>query len=50
MNHKENEYVRADFRNNNSEGFWSSLKRGIYGIYHKVSVKLLCCYRDEFTD
>ncbi len=49
INHKENEYVRGGFHNNNIEGFWSLLKRGIYGIYHQVSPKHLNKYCDEFS-
>jgi transposase-like protein len=49
LNHKENEYVRGGFHNNNIEGFWSLLKRGIYGIYHQVSPKHLSKYCDEFA-
>jgi len=33
LNHKENEFVRDGFHNNSIEGFWSQMKRGIYGIY-----------------
>jgi hypothetical protein len=31
------------------EGYWSILKRGIYGIYHQVSPKHLQRYCDEFA-
>ena len=49
INHNENEYVRGGFSNNNLEGVWSLLKRGIYGIYHQVSAKHLHRYCDEFA-
>lgn len=37
------------FHTNNIEGFWSILKRGLYGIYHQVSPKHLSRYCDEFA-
>jgi hypothetical protein len=49
INHQENEYVRGAFHNNNIEGFWSQMKRAIYGIYHQVSPKHLNKYCDEFS-
>ena len=41
INHKRGEYVRDGFSTNGLEGFWSLLKRGIYGIYHSASPKHL---------
>jgi transposase-like protein len=49
LNHREDEYVRGAFHTNSIEGFWSLLKRGIYGIYHQVSPKHLHRYCDEFS-
>lgn len=49
VNHKDEEYVRGAFHTNSIEGFWSILKRGIYGIYHQVSPKHLQRYCDEFA-
>jgi hypothetical protein len=39
----------SHFHTNNMEGYWSILKRGIYGIYHQVSPKHLQRYCDEFA-
>jgi transposase-like protein len=48
IKHNEGEYVRGAFHNNTIEGFWSLLKRGLYGIYHQVSPKHLFRYCHEF--
>lgn len=48
IKHNDNEFVRGDFHTNSIEGFWSLLKRGIYGIYHYASPKHLHRYCDEF--
>lgn len=49
LNHKEKEFVRGEFHNNTIEGFWSLMKRGVFGIYHQVSRKHLYRYCDEFS-
>lgn len=47
INHKSEEYVRGDVHTQNIEGFWSQLKRSVYGCYHSVSSKHLQNYVDE---
>lgn len=49
VEHSTGEYVKDGFHTNGIEGFWSHLKRGIMGIYHKVSPKHLFRYCDEFA-
>lgn len=49
VNHIQEEYVRGEWHTNTIEGFFSQLKRGIYGIYHHVSPKHLHRYCDEFS-
>lgn len=49
VNHDQEEYVRGEVYTNSVEGFFSILKRGIYGIYHQVSPKHLQRYCDEFS-
>ncbi|MBU0516385.1 MAG: IS1595 family transposase [Proteobacteria bacterium] len=41
-------YVEGNLHTNSVESFWSLLKRGIIGQYHKVSIKYLPRYIDEF--
>jgi transposase-like protein len=47
--HSKEEYVRGRVHTQNIESFWSLLKRGIIGNYHKVSKKYLPLYLNEFT-
>ncbi len=55
IKHSENEYARLDSRvafkihTNTIEGFWSQVKRGIYGIYHWASKKHINRYLNEYT-
>lgn len=52
VNHAQDEYVRREgetvVHTNTIEGFWSLLKRGIFGIHHQVSPKHLHRYCDEY--
>ncbi len=47
INHRSKEYARGDVHVNGLEGFWSQLKRQIYGIHHWVSSKHLDRYVGE---
>ncbi len=41
-------YVDGDIHTNSIESFWALLKRGIVGQFHKVSIRYLPKYLDEF--
>ena len=47
--HSRGEYVRGDAHTNGIESFWSGIKRGIMGVYHKMSKKHLWRYVTEFV-
>jgi transposase-like protein len=49
VRHNEKQYVNGRIHTNTIEGFWSLLKRGIFGIYHFTSKKHLQKYVDEFV-
>lgn len=49
VKHNAKEYVNGKIYTNTIEGFWSLLKRGIFGIYHSLSKKHLQVYVDEFV-
>lgn len=49
VQHRLGEYTNGGLHNNSIEGFWSQLKRGIYGVYHQVSPKHLGAYCNEFS-
>jgi transposase-like protein len=46
--HSQGEYVRDNVYTNTAEGFFSILKRGIYGVYQHVSALHLHRYTTEF--
>jgi transposase-like protein/IS1 family transposase len=47
VDHADGEYVRGRAHTNTIEGYWSQLKRQIFGIHHWVSGKHLSRYVDE---
>ena len=49
VRHTVGEYVREQAHTNGIESFWSMLKRGYYGTYHKMSPKHLDRYVNEFA-
>lgn len=49
VKHSVGEYVRGQAHTNGVESFWSMLKRGYYGTCHKMSVKHLLRYVNEFS-
>jgi transposase-like protein len=48
IDHERGKYVVGAIHTNTIEGFWSILKRGIMGTFHKVSAKYLPLYIAEF--
>ena len=49
VNHSAGEYVRGKAHVNGMESFWSMLRRGYYGTFHKMSCKHLDRYVNEFA-
>lgn len=49
VKHSVGEYVKEKAHTNGIESFWATLKRGINGVYHHVSVKHLHRYVSEFA-
>ena len=49
VRHSVSEYVNGMAHTNGMESFWSMLKRGYVGVYHKISPKHLGRYVAEFS-
>ena len=49
VKHSAGEYVNGQAHTNGIESFWAALRRGYYGTYHKMSVKHLNRYVNEFS-
>jgi len=49
VNHRSQEYVRGNVHTAHIDSFWSLLKRGIMGSFHKVSKDYLPLYVNEFA-
>jgi transposase len=49
VNHSAAVYVDGDVHTQTIEGFWSTVKGGIRGVYHSVSAKWLQSYLDEYA-
>ena len=49
LNHSIGEYVDGMAHTNGIESFWSMLKRGYHGVYHRMSAKHLDRYVNEFS-
>ena len=48
VKHSVREYVRGEIHTNGIESFWSMLKRGYIGTYHRMSFEHLFRYTTEF--
>jgi transposase len=49
VHHTQKVYVDGDVHTNTIEGFWATVKTGIRGVYHGVSVDQLQSYLDEYV-
>ena len=49
VKHSVSEYVNGQAHTSGVESFWSMLKRGYHGTYHKMSPKHLHRYVNEFS-
>ena len=49
VSHAKGEYVRGNVHTANLDSFWSLLKRGVIGTYHKMSKDYMPLYLAEFS-
>ena len=49
VQHSIGEFIRGEVRTNSLESFWSMLKRGYVGIYHRFSQQHLDRYVKEYA-
>lgn len=49
IKHSEQQYVVGAIHTNTIEGFWSIMKRGVVGTFHKISRKYMYLYVAEFA-
>ena len=49
VSHANDEYVRGDVHTNAVESFWTLFKRGFHKTFHRMSVKHLQRYVNEFV-
>ena len=49
VKHGSGEYVRGIIHTNGIESVWATLKRGVNGVYHRISPKHLHRYTTEFA-
>ena len=49
VRHSTGEYVRNHIHTNGTQSFWAMFKRGLYGTYHRMSIKHLQRYVVEFV-
>jgi hypothetical protein len=48
VDHAKGQYVNGVIHTQTIEGFWSIIKRGIVGTYHRISTKYMPLYAAEF--
>jgi hypothetical protein len=49
VQHKDGIYVSGNVHTQTMDGFWSLVKNGIRGVYHRVSSKHLQGYLNEYV-